>query len=725
MTAVARQVSATRLGPGRWRVELAFKGTAAVRASPPRPHPGAITLRSATTGAKVESLAIPMPSAPQRFSVVLAVPERPVGGASPRFELGGPGWTAEIELPQAGLPASSDPSRPAAIDYTARDFDALRTMLLAVVDERTGSGLADNPVSQTAALVEELAYLGDALSYSQDSVATEAYLASARRRISVTRHAELLDYQVLTSQSARVWVRFEVTQPVTLPARTQLLAGVADLPALVPAEGLPAALAAGALVFETLDQVSVEPDGAPYQLASVQHAAGRLAPGATSATISGAVAGLREGQLVLIEPVDPLSTPAGQVVRLARVAHAGHNTTIEWGAADAVAADDALTQTAVQFRAGNLVLAEQAQSHDWTPLPAPASGVPYWPELPFSNPAYTAQAPPGGDTTASAADMLAATGAQVRPAVAVHAGSEGYFRDWDVRQSLLDSGPFDPGFVVEVEDDGTARLRFGDGTNGMRPPVGASLEAMVRSGGGTVGNVGIGAIAHVVGAQQPDLRVRNPVPAVGGTDPEPLANVRLHAPTAFRSTDRAVTADQYSAAALEVDGVTDATAMIVPTGTGPLAVVRIYAGDWTAPVESLAAQVHDALDRVRPVGVALDVVGATPMPVTIELDITADSDWALAAIASTIEQTLDAQLVGPGRFGFATTLYRSEVITWLTPLAGVIDATLVRFRFTEDAPDTASRDELVPPFGAIIRIDNDPSAAGHGSVSFRLRTVRS
>ena len=54
------------------------------------------------------------------------------------------------------------------------------------------------------------------------------------------------------------------------------------------------------------------------------------------------------------------------------------------------------------------------------------------------------------------------------------------------------------------------------------------------------------------------------------------------------------------------------------------------------------------------------------------------------------------------------------MITWLTPLAGVIDATLMRFRFTEDAPDAAPRDELVPPFGAIIRIDNDPSAAGHG-----------
>ena len=51
----------------------------------------------------------------------------------------------------------------------------------------------------------------------------------------------------------------------------------------------------------------------------------------------------------------------------------------------------------------------------------------------------------------------------------------------------------------------------------------------------------VAALPHVVGAQSPDLRVRNPVHAVGGADPEPLANVRLHAPTAFRSTDRAVT----------------------------------------------------------------------------------------------------------------------------------------------------------------------------------------
>jgi hypothetical protein len=700
-------------------VELEFTSRRRDGQPLPRPHPQDVTLRGGTKGAAIESLAIAMPTMPQRFSVVLAAPEPAPAGASPRFELGGSGWTAEIELPQAGPPAATDLSRPSAIDYTARDFDALLTMLLGVIDERAGAGLADHPVSQTAALVEELAYLGDALSYSQDGNATEAYLASARRRISVARHAELLDYQVGTGQSARVWVRFEVTEAVTLAARTQLLAGAVELPPVVPSETLPAALAAGALVFETIESANLEPDQPPHQLASAQHAAARLALGATSATVAGSATGLETGQLVLIEPVDPLSTPAGQVVRVTRVSRHGQHTVVEWDGADALVADEALTQTAVQLRAGNLVLAEQAQTHPWAKLLPPVAGVRYWPKLPVGNPAFTA-APDGEVRLASAADALAATGAATLPAVELRAGPPEHQRNWIVRPSLLDSGPFDPAFVVEVEDDGTARLRFGDGTNGMRPPLNAGFEVMVRSGGGSAGNVGIGAVAHVVGAQAPPLRVRNPVRAVGGEDPEPLTKVRINAPTAFRATDRAVNPDQYNAAALAVDGVADADTRIVLSGTGPLARVRIYPGDWTTPAAPLVEQARDALERRRPIGVALDVQAAVASPATIVLDVAADPDWTLAALANEVQDKLDDQLVGPGRFGFATTLHRSQLITWLVPLAGVVDVTLASFGFTGDAE---APEELAPRFGHIIRIDNDPASPELGSVSFRLRTV--
>ena len=55
-------------------------------------------------------------------------------------------------------------------------------------------------------LVELLAYVGDHLSYYQDAVATEAYLGTARQRISVRRHARLVDYQMHEGCNARAWV---------------------------------------------------------------------------------------------------------------------------------------------------------------------------------------------------------------------------------------------------------------------------------------------------------------------------------------------------------------------------------------------------------------------------------------------------------------------------------------------------------------------------------------
>ena len=51
-----------------------------------------------------------------------------------------------------------------------------------------------SPADLGIALVELLAYVGDHLSYYQDAVATEAYLGTARRRMSVRRHARLVDY---------------------------------------------------------------------------------------------------------------------------------------------------------------------------------------------------------------------------------------------------------------------------------------------------------------------------------------------------------------------------------------------------------------------------------------------------------------------------------------------------------------------------------------------------
>ena len=61
-------------------------------------------------------------------------------------------------------------------------------------------------------LVELLAFAADTLSYRQDVVANEAYLNTARQRVSVRRHARLVDYYLHEGCNARAFVHFKVTR---------------------------------------------------------------------------------------------------------------------------------------------------------------------------------------------------------------------------------------------------------------------------------------------------------------------------------------------------------------------------------------------------------------------------------------------------------------------------------------------------------------------------------
>ena len=95
---------------------------------------------------------------------------------------------------------------PPAINYLAKDYSGFRELIL----DRLALILPDwkerHVPDVGIALAEILAYHADHLSYYQDAVAQEAYLDTARRRISVRRHARLVDYILHEGCNARAWV---------------------------------------------------------------------------------------------------------------------------------------------------------------------------------------------------------------------------------------------------------------------------------------------------------------------------------------------------------------------------------------------------------------------------------------------------------------------------------------------------------------------------------------
>src|SRR5690606_27326003 len=153
-------------------------------------------------------------------------------------------------------------------------------------------------------------------------------------------------------------------------------------------------------------------------------------------------------------------------------------------------------------------------------------------------------------------------------------------------------------FVVETEADGAARLRFGDDRNGRRPASGTRFTASYRVGNGRRGNVGADAIAHVVTGFTEIVRVRNPIPAIGGVDPESIEHVRQAAPYAYRRPERAVTEADYALMAQRHRDVQRAAATFRWNGHGHTVFVTVDRFGNRPVTPEFEAELREQLDAV-------------------------------------------------------------------------------------------------------------------------------
>lgn len=102
------------------------------------------------------------------------------------------------------------------INYLAKDYTSFRKLILDRLSQIMPAWQERHVPDLGVALVELLAYVGDHLSYYQDAVATEAYLDTARQRVSVRRHARLVDYPMHEGCNSRTWVCVRASVDVTL-----------------------------------------------------------------------------------------------------------------------------------------------------------------------------------------------------------------------------------------------------------------------------------------------------------------------------------------------------------------------------------------------------------------------------------------------------------------------------------------------------------------------------
>ena len=131
--------------------------------------------------------------------------------------------------------------------------------------------------------------------------------------------------------------------------------------------------------------------------------------------------------------------------------------------------------------------------------------------------------------------------------------------DYAAVESLLGSGPNDRHFVVLVDQNDRATIRFGNGTSGA-PPTG-TVQVTYKTGGGAGGNVDAGRLVVIEGAftdvhgHPVQVSVTNVDPATGGADRQSVASAKLLAPESLRTLTRTVTREDFEINARRVPGV--------------------------------------------------------------------------------------------------------------------------------------------------------------------------
>ena len=317
-------------------------------------------------------------------------------------------------------------------------------------------------------------------------------------------------------------------------------------------------------------------------------------------------------------------------------------------------------------------------------------------------------------------------------------GADGEQQQWTVVRDLADSPPGSRQVMAEMDDAGLAHLRFSPDDQPTGP-----VTASYQVGQGAAGNVpaeAINAIVALTSAAATTLSVvqslGNPLPAVGGTDPETITAAKAALPGAFLADQpRALVAADYTAIAERVAGVRTAATVLRWTGIRYAADVAVQPAAGEDPSPELLAAVDDALRPVRRIGHELWVRPPRYRALVVALNVDIGPDVVRADVTAALTALLGSGqqadgtpgLFNPQRMGFGQPVYASPIVAAAQDVPGVDAVVLTRFAFLGPPGEPVSaripeRLRLHP--SEIARLDNDPEAPEHGYAVINLRGGR-
>lgn len=184
---------------------------------------------------------------------------------------------------------------------------------------------------------------------------------------------------------------------------------------------------------------------------------------------------------------------------------------------------------------------------------------------------------------------------------------------WTQVQSLQLANSSDTVWAETVAASGVVTVNFGDNVNGSVPPAGLNIYANYRVGGGIIGNLAANQIIDIA-APITGVNIIGSSQTIGGMDAETIDQIRVNAPRAFTTQQRAVTLADYGNLAMGLPSISQAAA--VANSYNNVTVYVAAAGN-TAPTQAVLDQVVNYLQPLAMAGTTVSALSANFIPINV------------------------------------------------------------------------------------------------------------
>jgi predicted phage baseplate assembly protein len=303
--------------------------------------------------------------------------------------------------------------------------------------------------------------------------------------------------------------------------------------------------------------------------------------------------------------------------------------------------------------------------------------------------------------------------------------------DWMPKYDLMESSGQEQSFVAEMDNSQRAHLRFGDNELGMMPGADTVFSAIYRVGNGPAGNIGAESIAFLVLRKSTlggvSIKVRNPLPSHGGTNPELITEAKLRAPNAFhRVLERAITAEDYALLAGRHPGVQGAGAALQWTGSWYEARVAFDPFGTEEANDGSRNDIRRFLHPYRRMGHDLAVTQAVYVPLLIEMKVCVLPNYLRGHVELALLELFSNRALAGGGLGFfhpdnqtfGEGVYLSRLVAAAQAVQGVESVTVTKLERLYQGPNHEIENGILPLGPTeIARLDNDPSFPENGKLT--------